>query len=176
MDPQPCCGHLYTLETDSVYERWCWASDILEIAISCLCSGVTWEYTTQNELPRIYGGVSARRPTQLGNKSPANRWASSQSINTGFKGTPPTALVSTRLLASCSSPVWYSAAACHPSPTGGKAKTPFSSSYTPSYSAQQPRPVSVFELMLISFSWATSRPQRARPWSSAFRGTASSGG
>ncbi|KAK3300295.1 uncharacterized protein B0H64DRAFT_11769 [Chaetomium fimeti] len=50
MNPMPCCSHKSPGMANPVPIRRRRLLEILEIIISSLCSMVTWEYTTQNEI------------------------------------------------------------------------------------------------------------------------------
>ncbi|KAH6853677.1 hypothetical protein B0I37DRAFT_12775 [Chaetomium sp. MPI-CAGE-AT-0009] len=62
MDPKPCCFHQSPRMANPVPSRRHRLPEILEITISSLCSVVTWEYITQNEVPQSPDGVSPRWP------------------------------------------------------------------------------------------------------------------
>lgn len=57
MKPKSCCSHHNTGLPSQVPNRRSWLPEILEIAICSICSLVTWEYTTQNEIARSPGGA-----------------------------------------------------------------------------------------------------------------------
>ncbi|KAL2144160.1 hypothetical protein VTI28DRAFT_9535 [Corynascus sepedonium] len=57
MNPRPCPHHSNLEHANSISGRWHNLPDVLEIAICCLCSVVTWNYTVQNELPQGQSGI-----------------------------------------------------------------------------------------------------------------------
>ncbi|KAH6650845.1 hypothetical protein F5144DRAFT_62624 [Chaetomium tenue] len=58
MDPKSCCSHKNPGAVSPVPSRRSPFSDILDITVSSFCSLVTWEYTTQNEIPQSPVGVT----------------------------------------------------------------------------------------------------------------------